>query len=134
MIALTNIKQIISDMEHGVYDFTKDGKCVGCGNCCSNLLPMSEGEINQIRHYIKKHDIKQHRKVAPTVKPFIDMTCPFLDDMKEYDKCTIYPVRPQICRNFICNKPPSKARKDKALFNQNRRTVNVRNEFFGGQL
>lgn len=39
------LKQVYEDMEHGVCDFTKDGKCSGCGQCCSVYLPLSPGEI-----------------------------------------------------------------------------------------
>lgn len=28
------LQQIYEDMEHGVYDFTKDEKCSSCGACC----------------------------------------------------------------------------------------------------
>lgn len=43
------LQQVYEDMEHGVYDFTKDGKCSSCGACCSNYLPLSSGEIKEIR-------------------------------------------------------------------------------------
>lgn len=33
------LQQAYEDMESGVYDFTKDGKCSGCGQCCMNYLP-----------------------------------------------------------------------------------------------
>ena len=42
------IQKMIKDMEHGVYDFTKDGKCSRCGACCSDLLPISESEYSRI--------------------------------------------------------------------------------------
>lgn len=52
------IEQMIKDMEHGVYDFTKDGKCSSCGSCCSRYLPISEKELKTIKRYVKKHHIK----------------------------------------------------------------------------
>ncbi len=101
------LQQIYEDMEHGVYDFTKDEKCSSCGACCSNYLPLSSGEIKEIKRYIKKHHIKEQKHmIAPTVAPVFDMNCPFLDMSKEKDKCTIYDVRPKICRCFIYNQPP----------------------------
>lgn len=33
----------------------------------------------------------------------IDMTCPFLNIDGDEKKCVIYPVRPQICKKFICS-------------------------------
>jgi len=47
------LQQAFEDMERGVYDFTKDGKCSGCGQCCSSILPLSSSEIKEIRRYIK---------------------------------------------------------------------------------
>lgn len=126
------LQQVYEDMEHGVYDFTKDGKCSSCGACCSNYLPLSSGEIKEIRRYIKKHHIKEQKHmIAPTVEQVFDMTCPFLDTSKEKDKCTIYSVRPKICRCFICNQPPSKIKENKELFWRTRKPCDMRETFFG---
>lgn len=99
---ISTLQQVYEDMEHGVYDFTKDGKCSSCGACCGNYLPLSSGEIKEIKRYIKKHHIKEQKHmIVPTREALWDMTCPFLDTSKEKDKCTIYSVRPKICRCFI---------------------------------
>ena len=126
------IQEVISDMESGVMDFTKNGKCTGCGECCSVLLPLSEKEIRKIKRYVEKHHITEKRHFAPTAELLYDMTCPFLDGSKEKDKCTVYSVRPAICRTFICNQPPSKVRENKELFWRTRMPVNMRETFFGG--
>ncbi len=128
---IATLRQALDDMERGVYDFTKDGKCTGCGECCSNFLPLSDREIKDIKRYIAKHRIKECRRVAPLVKPAEDWLCPFLDGTKPKDKCTIYQVRPQICRAFVCNQPPSKVRVNKELFWRTRKPVDMRQEFFG---
>ena len=47
------IEQMIKDMEHGVYDFTKEGECSQCGQCCTNFLPMSEKELKTIKRYYR---------------------------------------------------------------------------------
>lgn len=39
------LEQVRKDFEHGVYDMTENGKCTGCGNCCSNLLPMTKKKL-----------------------------------------------------------------------------------------
>ena len=129
---LTTVRQALSDMERGVYDYTKDGKCTGCGQCGSNFLPLSEREIKDIRRYVEKHHIHECKHVAPTVKPIDDWTCPFLDGAKKNDKCTIYAVRPQICRAFQCNQPPSKVKANKQLFWRTRIPINMRKIFFRG--
>lgn len=125
-------EQIINDMNNGVYDFTDNGKCIQCGQCCSNLLPMSKQEIDTIRRYIKKHRVKEHKHFFSLINPQIDMTCPFLDDGKKTEKCTIYQVRPQICKSFSCN-PAERSKGDKELFNcaGHRTVVNVRETFYG---
>lgn len=128
---IATLQQALDDMEHGVYDFTKDGKCTGCSQCCSRFLPLSEREIKDIKRYIAKHHIKECRHGAPLANNLEDWTCPFLDDTKPKDKCTIYQVRPQICRAFVCNQPPSKVRANKELFWRTRKPVDMREEFFG---
>lgn len=132
-MAIGSIKEILENMENGVYDFTKDGECVGCGNCCSNLLPLSNMEIIEIKQYIKKHNIKERKHIAPTANPTLDLTCPFLMDEKSKDKCAIYPVRPKICRVFCCNQPPSKVQENKALFWESRKCCDMRQLFFGNE-
>ena len=97
-----NIEQMLNEFSDGTYDLTDNGKCTQCGQCCSNILPMTEDEISVIRRYIKKHHIKERKHILPLAEPTIDMTCPFLDDSKSCEKCTIYEVRPRICRDFIC--------------------------------
>lgn len=108
-------------MENGIYDFTENGQCSCCGECCSSLLPLSSAELKRIKAYVKKHNIKPHkhnRLVAD--QRTVDLTCPFLDTSKKH-KCDIYPVRPEICQHFICNVPPSKVEADKMKFWKDRK-------------
>ena len=127
---IATIQQAIQDMERGVYDFTENGKCVGCGKCCSNYLPLSSKEIKEIHRYIKKHHITEKKHNIPTAKPILDMTCPFLDESKDCEKCTIYPVRPQICRDFKCDNPRKKIYADKRKYHGRYKAVDMRKEFF----
>lgn len=117
--------------EHGVYDLTENGKCTGCGNCCSNFIPVTKSEIAKIKEYIKKHDIKrvEHRLLVCT-EPSIDGMCPFLDDSKKL-KCTIYPVRPSVCKIFLCS---NSAKRDIRLNDIGRKDIDMRETFFGGEL
>ncbi len=86
-----------------IKDFTKNGECSKCGQCCSRTLPMTQKEINQIRMYIKKHNIKKQVHIVNILaNASFDGICPFLDDTKE-NKCTIYEVRPSICREYNCH-------------------------------
>lgn len=59
----STLEEAIRDMESGVFDFTKDGGCSNCGNCCSDLLPISNKEIKRCIH---KHKIKESKHFLPT--------------------------------------------------------------------
>lgn len=122
-------EEVIEDMENGTYDFTKNGQCCGCGSCCSNLLPVTESEIRSIKRYMKKHNIKECKHILPPMDVRFDLTCPFLDTTKSKDKCTIYPVRPAVCKSFICDP------KQRKQFNATGKEfiVDVRETFFGGR-
>lgn len=128
MEVVSLIKAIQQDMEDNVYNYTKDGKCSGCGNCCSNMLPMSRKEIETIRKYIRKNGIRESKHLIPVMKRPYDMTCPFRNNDSEI--CTIYPVRPEICKQFICDSP-QRAKHNRKLLSQTREIVLVREEFFG---
>lgn len=91
----------IYDAVFGHIDFTKDGKCSGCGNCCSDLLPMTDQEIEVIRKYIADNDIKEQKHFPVVARNYMDMTCPFRDEKNKL--CTIYEVRPTICKAFLCS-------------------------------
>lgn len=112
-------------------DLTKNGKCKSCGNCCSNLLPMTKAEVETIKQYIKKYHIKEQKHCFPEIA-IADLTCPFLDMSKGKDKCVIYEVRPQICRSFVCNKTQSDIFADKEFQKHtlDMDAVNVRDTFF----
>ena len=96
------LEDLLKDVRNGNYDFTDDGKCIGCGKCCSNILPLSSKDIKDIRRFIEKRKIKPKIHGAGMVSS-TDMTCPFRDDIER--KCTIYPVRPRICKVFKCDLP-----------------------------
>lgn len=130
---ISTLGGILDEMEQGVYNFTKDGKCSGCGECCSNYLPISSSEKKEIKRYIEKNGIKEckHNAYFLAKQPEMDMTCPFLDDSKKDKKCTIYAVRPKICRVFQCNIPPSEIKENKIAFMQTHEPVDMRAEFFG---
>lgn len=130
---ISTLEQVRKDMEHGVYDKTDNGKCTQCGACCSNLLPMTDKEITVIRNYIKKHHIKECNHSIPLAKPAIDMTCPFLDTSKRTEKCTIYSVRPVICKCFLCSEPNGML-KHKKLLRGIRKPVYVRETFYGSEV
>lgn len=124
-----DLNEVIEDMKAGVYDFTKDGKCSNCGNCCSDWLPISHEEAREIKRYIKKHGIKEQKHFAPTLKqPDIDLTCPFRNNAES--RCEIYEVRPEICRQFQCDKPKKQIELDRERFAKIHHVFSMRFLFF----
>lgn len=113
-------------MEFTITDFTVNGKCSSCGQCCSNLLPMSNREVKRIKAYIKQHGIKEQRH---NVASGIDMTCPFRDEANR--KCLVYEVRPAICRQFMCNHTKEDIMRAKLNLHEINQVVYMRHEFFG---
>lgn len=122
------LEAVKRDMDDNIYNFTKNGKCSGCGNCCSRLLPMSQKEVDVIHRYINKHGIKECKHLLPVARPVIDMTCPFRDN--DNNVCTIYEVRPEICKQFICDSE-KRAKCNRKLYGQTRNIIDVRSEFYG---
>ena len=123
------IDQILLDMREGVYDFTVDGECSGCGQCCSNFLPMSDKEVKRIRRYVQENCIHEQKHIIPLAEAAQDWTCPFRDNTNK--RCVIYAVRPQICREFRCNNPKNEIVATRDLLGSVNRIVFVREEFFG---
>lgn len=124
------LAEAFKNMENGLYDYTENGKCVGCGACCSAMLPVSGKEIKGIRRYIKKNHIQEQQHNYPVKNHALDLTCPFLNDSKRNNKCEIYPVRPEVCRSFMCN-DPNGARRSKKLLHKKYEPVDMRKLFFG---
>lgn len=122
------LEDMLKEFSDGTYDLTDNGKCTGCGSCCTNFLPMTEKEVSIIHRYIKKRNVKEQKHFIPSSTPTVDMTCPFLDDSKSFDKCLIYEVRPRVCRDFICrlSDRPSVDRN----FTKKCTVVDVRREFY----
>lgn len=120
------------EVDKSVCDFTVDGKCSNCGECCSDFLPLTIREIDIIKAYVKKYKIKEeiHSNVLE-VSDSIQMTCPFND--KKNHKCNIYKVRPSICKVFICNKPFDQILKTKKEYFQNnyRKPTSLREVIYG---
>lgn len=129
---IATLDQAIEDSKKGIIDFTHEGKCSRCGQCCCNYIPLSSGEIKEIKRYIEKHHIKEQTHITPTPNPILDLICPFFDDSEEKNKCTIYPVRGKICSSFICDDPYGSS-KNKQLLHRKYQVVNMRKEFFGSE-
>lgn len=62
---------------------------------------ISPQEIKKIAKFIKDNEIKPHNRQS-VMLPYIDI-CPFLD---KDNSCSIYEVRPAICRRYKCYENP----------------------------
>lgn len=76
-----------------------NGKCIKCGKCCGLFIPVTKKEVDKIKKYVKENNIEPENRITSEA---IELRCPFLD-LKNH-KCNIYPVRPYVCRDFICSR------------------------------
>lgn len=125
-------EQMQREFRDGTYNLTKNGKCTECGECCSNLLPITDEEVEVIQKYVKRYNIKEQKRNLPLAEPTLDLTCPFLDSGKKCEKCTIYEVRPHICRQFSCD-PKQRPQLDLS-YGLKAKVRDVRNTFFGSEV
>lgn len=106
-----------------------DGKCVGCGECCADLLPVTDAELRRLKEYARRHQLREHRQAPFFDRSAVDFTCPFRNESEK--KCDVYAVRPLICRSFICSKTLMNAKDDRDLLSQARPPRSLRWEIFG---
>lgn len=112
---------------------TKCSQCSNCGECCTEFIFISKKEIEVIKDYIKKNNIKPEPLIE---NGNIYVLCPFRN--RTLKKCNIYPVRPEICKLFKCNQDFITMQKNKiacmkvAKYNQNDKNVeSLRKIFYG---
>ena len=108
-----------------ITNYTCNGKCSCCGQCCGDLLHLSKREINLIDNYLKKHKVEA---TPQNIMFDYDNTCPFRDNKNKI--CKIYEVRPDICRIYKCDKSPAEAIKNRELTNEGKPLRSMRNLFF----
>lgn len=87
-----------------IKNYTHDGICSNCGECCSDILPLSAKEITEIDKFLKTHKVERHNQREDGL---IETLCPFRNNFLK--KCDIYEVRPYICRIFKCDTQPEQA-------------------------
>ncbi len=102
MLVKTTLKEILKTTLEGNIQITDNsvcGQCSKCGECCSNILPVSQEEVNKIQKYVIKNNIKPQTQMLVMQNR---LACPYYDGKK----CFIYEVRPLICKEFYCYKKP----------------------------
>jgi Fe-S-cluster containining protein len=98
-----SITQNPGEIEHTTTDFTKNGECSQCGACCTDHLVVTDAEIKRIQQYINANNVKPIMHAPLLMANSVDYLCPFVDMTKPTEKCTIYNIRPEICRCFKCS-------------------------------
>ena len=105
---------------------TINGMCSNCGECCSDILPLSTREITKIDMYIKKkahlYEIRNNHEAQN------EAICPFRNDRQK--KCDIYEVRPYICQAFKCDTQPEQAEWRRDEISRTRRPMSMKELFF----
>lgn len=103
MLKKTTLEEILKTVLNGTGKITDNsicGNCSKCGECCTNLLPISQKELDTIQEYVIKNKIRPQTQILVMQNR---LTCPYYNGKK----CLIYEVRPLICKEFYCYKEPS---------------------------
>lgn len=101
-------QKILSEELRELYEQVPATCCASSGECCeltesemvegyATMFPLYRAEYVNIVSYVRKHfsEVKQQKLLSHTEER--PQKCPFLDAEK---RCTIYPVRPLICRTY----------------------------------
>lgn len=120
MLKETTIIEIIKNIAEGNVKITDNsvcGNCSKCGECCTNFLPVTEKEIDEIQRYVIKNNIRPQKQMLIMQNR---LSCPYYNGKK----CLVYEARPLICKEFYCYKKVNmeSARK---LTAEKRTTVNM---------
>ena len=75
-------------------------------------VPLTLEEYYRIKEYINHHNIAPN--LGKVIDNNIDLRCVFLD--KNTNRCSIYPVRPDVCKRFSCSNSPHKEKKNREYF------------------
>lgn len=86
-----------------------DGKCSRCGDCCGLFIPFTDIELKRIKKYVSLHKVEPVNRLDIMSGTFKAHCC-FYDENKK--ECTIYPVRPFVCRDFRCDRKDWKVYRD----------------------
>ncbi len=103
MLVKTSLGEIAKNVIEGNVKITDNsicGKCSKCGECCTNILPVTQKEIDIVQKYVIDNNIKPQKQMLVMQNR---LTCPYYNG----NKCLIYEVRPLICKEFYCYKKPS---------------------------
>lgn len=81
-------------------DFTCNGVCSKCGECCGTILPIDQQDLDKITKYVLENKIHSNSTVLIMQSK---LQCPYYTGNKTKG-CAIYEARPKICRYYKCDK------------------------------
>ena len=97
---LKTLQYTIRTLQFNKLDFPLE--CNRCGRCCttSGHITITEQELAEIKQYLKDNGINKRPHVIRDQDSlsFNGTPCPLYD--KFMKGCLVYPVRPQICKDF----------------------------------
>ena len=99
------LREIMEKFANGKYkpiNLTCNGKCSKCGECCGNILPIDQEDLEKIKDYVLKNEILPQKQILVMKQK---LQCPYYNGNKEKG-CSIYMARPKICRIFKCDEIP----------------------------
>ena len=69
------IHEMLGEGYRPVDFLTARGTHMGCGECCSRMLPVTDGELKVLKDAVRERGIVLRPEMAD-----VDLTCPLLDD------------------------------------------------------
>ncbi len=91
----------INEYGSGPTDYTVDGKCSKCGECCACFLPLLKREIPVLKTLARS--MRPYMPKSGNGGVDISLLCPFLWEHDGGLVCRIYDQRPAICRAYRCD-------------------------------
>lgn len=109
MAEIKSFQDYMDDLEKDEDTDMNNPSCIACNECCTATATITMEEYKTLQEYfttdkqgrklfnIGKNKIKKHLR-----KGVIYMMCPLTND--ENKKCSIYDMRPEICKLYHCSK------------------------------
>lgn len=79
MLVKTTVEEILKIVLNGTGKITDNsvcGECSKCGECCTNLLPISQNELDIIQRYVVEHKIRPQTHMLVMQNR---LSCPYYD-------------------------------------------------------
>lgn len=92
---------------------SNNGSCSKCGECCSPFIPITWKEYKRIKKYINENNINP---INIREGNNVYIKCTFYD--RKNKRCNVYPVRPEVCKRFMCSYKQEKININRKYFDE----------------